>query len=210
MSKPFERDTKFGRFNELKGGTWADDQPWERLRDWSVQKFEYKNEGEQRRISLQQLIEGIEHIEKHGMRFMLDIPEAPQENMLPYQPKTNNRELLKIITRPLPDTRLLHDQALVPTTEYNMFHISLCFTNELCRFNLYDKDEGINTGYDKYMALKKKYDGKVAHVEAKIHENTIATITAIHTDAGDLFQEPDLHALHYAGEYYDRPVHISL
>ena len=159
---------------------------------------------------MQHLIEGIEDIEENGMHFVLDFPDLPQENMLPYQPRTENRELLKIITRPLPDTRLLHDQALVPTTEYNMFHISLCFTNELCRFNLYDKDEGINTGYDKYMALRKKYDGKEAHIEAKIRENAIATVTAIHTDVGDLFEERDLHALHNAGEYFDRPVHISL
>ena len=118
--------------------------------------------------------------------------------------------LLKIYTRPLADTRLLHDNEQIPTTEYNMFHISLCFTNELCRFNLYDKDKGINTGYDKYMELKTKYHGKVAHVEARILDNAIATITAIHTEAGDLFLEPDLHALHYAGEYFDRAVHISL
>ena len=91
-----------------------------------------------------------------------------------------------------------------------MFHISLCFTNELCRFDLYDKDKGIHTGYDKYMELRRKYNGKEAHVKANINENAIATVTAIHTDAGDVFLEPDLHALHYAGEYFDRSVHISL
>ena len=91
-----------------------------------------------------------------------------------------------------------------------MFHISLCFTNELCRFDLYNKDNGIEVGYQKYMDLKAKYNGKEAHVEAKINENAIATVTAIHTEAGDLFEERDLHALHYAGEYFDRPVHISL
>ena len=81
MSKPFECDKRFGRFNELKGGTWADDQSWERLRGWSDHKFEQKNEFEKRRFSLQQLIEGIEHIEEHGMRFILDFPDPPQENM---------------------------------------------------------------------------------------------------------------------------------
>ena len=81
-----------------------------------------------------------------------------------------------------------------------MFHISLCFTNELCRFDLYNKDNGIEVGYQKYMDLRDKYNGKEAHVEARIHENAIATVTAIHTDAGDLFLEPDLHALYYAGE----------
>ena len=80
----------------------------------------------------------------------------------------------------------------------------------LMLYELYDKDEGINTGYKKYMDLRAKYNGKEAHVEAKIHENAIATVTAIHTDVGDLFEERDLHALHYAGEYFDRPVHISL
>ena len=92
------------------------------------------------------------------------------------------------------------------------YHISLCFTNELHRFDLLRSDNGVQLGKAAYNRLRDTYNGK--HVMLKGHMQR----TAFYIDPGsniqgnlpDFLADADFIRLHNAGSYADRDHHISM
>ena len=92
------------------------------------------------------------------------------------------------------------------------YHISLCFTNELGRFDLYNWNDGVQKGLEAYAALRHKWDGAHAFAHVQIAGGGSATILSLTPPAveGNLLHEPALIAMHNAGRYCDRAIHISM
>jgi len=92
------------------------------------------------------------------------------------------------------------------------YHISLCFTNELHRFDLLDSNRGVELGKAAYNKLRETYNGKEVMLNGHIQK------TAFYIDPGSKIQDSlpdfitnaDFIMLHNAGAYADRPHHLSM
>ena len=160
-------------------------------------------------------------IEKTPLPVRLVVPEAPEWDYRVdlYQPKLPRDEhgeqiyppLLMVQIVPLhgfPD--LMGPNGKIPegTVDY---HISLCFTNELGRVDLYNWNEGIRRGLDIYEGFRQRLDGKNATARVRIATGGAVDILSLKSPGvGDLMEDPVLTALHNAGRYWDRPMHISM
>jgi hypothetical protein len=85
------------------------------------------------------------------------------------------------------------------------YHISLCFTNEIHRFNLFDQSDGIERGKAIYNRLRARYDGQRVHIPGKMHSGAFEL-----KGRGGLASDPELQAMHACGKYHDRSVHVSM
>jgi hypothetical protein len=85
------------------------------------------------------------------------------------------------------------------------YHISLCFTNELHRFDLYRSENGVELGKAAYTRLRDKYNGREIMLQGHMQK------TAFYIDPDSaILNDRDLIMLHNAGSYADRTHHISM
>ena len=104
-------------------------------------------------------------------------------------------------------THLAHEAANIAAEDY---HISLCFAPELSRFDLYNPARGIVLGRTAYATLLHNFEGKKAVLRVHI-QNTMAEVIGIEVEGGgDLLHNGTLRALHEAGTYFNRPLHVSM
>ena len=113
-----------------------------------------------------------------------------------------------------------HFLPLAKTAQYrpdNPYHISLCYTNELHRFNLYDFMRGLKKGKDVYEKVRDRYNGKIAHLRGKIRTGSVAidANTVVFEENGKktrlkLHADKDALALLAAGTYSRDVMHMTL
>ena len=84
------------------------------------------------------------------------------------------------------------------------YHISLCFTNEIHRFNLFDQSDGIERGKAVYNRLRDRYDGQRVHIPGKMEGGMFEI------KGRGIANDPELQAMHACGKYHDSSVHISM
>ena len=84
------------------------------------------------------------------------------------------------------------------------YHISLCFTNEIHRFNLFNQIEGIETGKAVYNRLRARYNGQRVHIPGTIEGGMFEI------KGRGIANDPELQAMHACGKYHDRSVHVSM
>ena len=109
------------------------------------------------------------------------------------------------------------------------YHISLCYTSDLHRFNLYDFTNGLAQGKAAYDRIRERYDGKVAHLRGTIRTGSlrIGNETRVvverrargkHEKRYDpvnnmryhIYNDPDVLALLAAGQYIRDDLHMTL
>jgi hypothetical protein len=92
------------------------------------------------------------------------------------------------------------------------YHISLCFTNELHRFDLLHSERGVELGQAAYNRLREKYDGKEVLLKGEIHNYAFNILPGSQIQGGveDFLIDDDFIMLHNAGAYADRPHHLSM
>ena len=177
-----------------------------RLRGWTPETFNESHGA--RQLSLREFIERVEHIEEEGLPVTLRFT-APSADSEAYSKDTYGEPvLLAIYTDPAVGfTHLVHEGANIAAEDY---HMSLCFAPELSRFDLYDPVRGIELGRQAYTHLWRHFDGKKAKLRVRI-QNTMAEVLAVEfEDGGDLLRNRHIHALHEAGTYFNRPLHVSM
>ena len=219
---------KISHVNHEPTGAWATyedpmDKNWEEANPtlvygWTRESFA-KDHG-YRGLTMREFFLKKAEIEKTQLAVRLVVAEAPYWDYKRdlYQPKLpyeNNEQLypplLVVKIEPLhgfPD--LMGPNGRIPegTVDY---HISLCFTNELGRVNLYDWNEGVRQGLEIYEGFRQRWDGRNAIVRVRIATGGAGDIQSLVVPGtGDLMQDPVLTALHNAGRYFDRPMHISM
>ena len=105
------------------------------------------------------------------------------------------------------------------------YHISLCYTSDLHRFNLYDFTDGLQKGKAAYDRVRERYDGKVAHLRGTIRTGSlkIGNNTRVlekkrvrgksekrYNNYYNIYDDPDVQALLSAGEYVRDDLHMTL
>ena len=174
-----------------------------------------------RGMTLREFFVRKEEIEGMPLLVRLVVPEAPEWSYTRdlYQPRMPNDEhgdqlyppLLIVQIVPLPGfPDLMGPNGKIPegTVDY---HISLCFTNELGRFDLYNWNDGVRQGLAVHEGLRERWDGKEAVARVWIATGGAATVLSLTVEQeGDMMEDPVVMAMHNAGRFWDRPVHISL
>ena len=147
--------------------------------------------------------------ETYGIPVMLRVVDLPTDPAV-YGKRHDNPPLLQIHTDPHPNGNFF-EMAFKEVVGANPYHISLCFTSELHKFNLYNPTEGIRIGKEAYERLKRMCHGKEAFLRGSLSGNTAFNIHSIVlSDITLRIDEGDLYALHAAGTYHNRDIHISM
>jgi hypothetical protein len=185
---------------------------------------------EDRRISQEEFDRRREIIETHGMPVRLIVNPLPEDSDL-YEANTqewvddenserggyyrDRAELLMISLVPVRNLgagfqRLRERPRRRGQPDY---HISLCFTNELHRFNLYDRHQGVQRGKAAYQTLRNRYNGRLAVLRGRVRRTSFELNGRTHVHqltVNNIVRDDDVWALHDCGSYHDRPLHVSL
>ena len=156
----FDPDEPYPAEPEYKGDT---DEEWYEYnrywKEWDQYRDLHKERGvrplDRRRIT--------ETYEKYGLRVKLKVKELPDEEYA-YDLYNKDPPLLQIYTEPYP-TDEFFDMAFKKVKGANPYHISLCYANELHRFNLYDAKAGLRVGMGAYERLRNVCNGQIAFFE---------------------------------------------
>ena len=177
-----------------------------RLRRWTPETFNESHAA--RQLSLREFIERVEQIEKEGVPVTLRFTTPPADPEAYSKDAYGEPVLLAIYTDPAEGfTHLVHEAANIAAEDY---HISLCFAPELSRFDLYNPAHGIVLGQTAYATLLHNFDGRRAVLRVHI-QNTMAEVLGIEVEGGgDLLYNGFLRALHEAGTYFNRTIHVSM
>jgi hypothetical protein len=174
---------------------------------------------EDRRIDWDEWERREERINREGLNVRLVLDPLPEDPDL-YLPDTkyewvndvNHRDggkwhqkppvLLQIRTRLAQDAVRFSDR---PRRHGETpYHISLCFTNELHRFNLFDESDGIIKGKAMYNRLRDRYNGQHVHLPGKMQGG------AFELKGRGIANDVEVQAVHACGAYHDRSLHISM
>jgi len=174
---------------------------------------------EDRRLDIDEWWRRVELINRDGLNVTLVLDPLPEDPDL-YLPATayewiddvnhENRGywrqkppvLLQIRTRFPPGAVTLSDR---PRRRGEApYHISLCFTNELHRFNLFDESEGINRGKAMYNRIRERYDGHRVNLPGRMQGGMFEL------KGRDIANDAEVQAVHACGAYHDRSLHIRM
>ena len=122
-----------------------------------------------------------------------------------------DRPLLMIKTRPL--QHFIHRIGRrVQQSDVDWdYHISLCFTNELHRFDLRNDDNGVRLGKATYNRLREQFNGKECILKGHQQKDmfVVDKITMLPNNV-DINMPEEAVMLHNAGSYADREYHVSM
>ena len=101
---------------------------------------------------------------------------------------------------------------LLKKWEIQTHHISLCYTNELHRFNLFNFSDGVRRGKEVYQRIINKFDGKEAFIRGYMTNSSAFNFQyIIMPDMGvNIDEEEDMNAMHKAGKSQDCDWHRSM
>ena len=148
--------------------------------------------------------------EKYDLRVRLRVHPLPPEEEK-YQITAKNGELLQIYTEPNPKDEFF-EMAFKKVDGANPYHLSLCYTNELHRFNLFNFSDGVRRGKEVYQRIINKFDGKEAFLRGYMTNSSAFNVQYIIMPdmIVNIDEEEDMNAMHKAGEYQGRDWHISM
>ena len=181
---------------------------------------------EDRRINQETLDERAQAIRERGLPVRLFLRELPEDENL-YEPRKHAEfvndphhpdggywheapsALLWIELKPLPgftqlrERRRRHSEA--------PYHLPLCYTNELHRFDLRNWAAGIRVAKAFYARLREKYDGREAMLHGWVQGATLTLSrrTSV-AGPGSLVGDSDLMMFRAAGSYQDRALQVEL
>ena len=122
-----------------------------------------------------------------------------------------------IKTRPVEDKFIHRIGRAVTEKEMKWdYHISLAFTSEIHRFDLLDSAKGVEEGKAAYNRLRDMLHGKRAVLRGHMEGSTfkveeIVLLKGESDEVGESLGIPDdIIRLHNAGEYCNRPIHVSM
>ena len=118
--------------------------------------------------------------EKYDLRVKLKVHPLPPEEEK-YQTTAKDVDLLQIYTEPNPKDEFF-EMAFKKVDGANPYHISLCYTNELHRFNLFNFSDGVRRGKEVYHLIINKFDGKGAFLRGYM-TNSSAFQPSVYYDA---------------------------
>jgi hypothetical protein len=178
--------------------------------------------GEQERFGfvVRLSVDSIDDIWEHG----------PHGN---WNPRENAATFLQIRVEPVEEYFLPLARSGSYMPDSGEYHISLCYTSDLHRFNLYDFTDGLVKGKQAYDRVRQRYDGKLAHLRGKIRtgsvkleEGTMVFSTENRNNIGrkirgkqqglynpqgyHIYNDPDVKALISAGIYVRDDMHMTL
>ena len=108
--------------------------------------------------------------------------------------------LLMIICKP--QAGFPHRSTMAKTTklyhEGNRYHISLCFVAEL--------PEG---GWEAYERIRERYNGRTGVLRVHVDNAQAALQPGLNALTDEILNDPDVALLHNAGDYRNRPLHVS-
>ena len=136
-----------------------------------------------------------------------------------FNPQNQDPTFLQIELEPIEEFFL----PLARTGQYqpdSPYHISLCYTNDLHRFDLYNFENGVTRGKAAYDRLIERYDGQIAHLRGDMRTGSvlIGPRTVVYDPRHveqfqqpyHLHDDPDAQALISAGKYVRDNMHMTL
>lgn len=116
--------------------------------------------------------------------------------------------LLMIKTRPRAGFVHLRNRG---RREGELYHIPLCFSNELHRFDLRDRSNGVRLGLRAYEEVRRRYHGRTAVLRGRV-AGTVLEIGRSSVEGGmhNIQSDREVWSLHDAGSLHDRPLAVSL
>lgn len=179
-----------------------------------------------RRLSQEEWEERVGRLHESGLpvRLFLDPPPDDESLFEPSVPPewvsdghderggywlTREPELLRIKTRPRRDFAHLRNRG---RREGEVYHIPLCFTNELHRFDLRDRSGGVRRGLAAYEELRQRYHGRTAVLRGRVAGTAleIGRRSEVVGSGYNIQSDRDVWALHDAGSFHDRPLFLGL
>jgi hypothetical protein len=117
--------------------------------------------------------------------------------------------LLMIKTRPRRGFTHLRNR---PRRPGEMYHVPLCFTNELHRFDLRDRGVGVRLGLAEYEKLRQRYHGRAAVLRGRAVRDTfeLDRRSVVEGSTLNIANDAAVRSLHDAGRFHDRPLHVSM
>jgi hypothetical protein len=179
-----------------------------------------------RRLSQEEWEERVGRLHERGLPVRLFLDPPPDDESL-YEPSvppewvsegrgegegywlTREPELLRIKTRPRRDFTHLRNRG---RREGEVYHIPLCFTNELHRFDLRDRSAGVRRGLAAYEELRRRYHGRTAVLRGRVAGTAleIGRRSEVEGSGYNIQSDRDVWALHDAGSFHDRPLFLGL
>jgi hypothetical protein len=181
----------------------------------------YKKIHEERHLSKDEFDWIADNLHRHGLDVVIHVDPLPDKLELFDKYDTHyddegiekKKPLLQIRLTPGPlfieiVGRLWTDEEKKEQVDY---HLSLCFTSDLHRFNLLDSEDGVRKGKAAYEDLR-KYDGKAARLAGWVHNTNFDILKGMRVegDLPDMLESAPFIMLHNAGIYAQRDHHISM
>ena len=146
--------------------------------------------------------------------------------------KEDEATFLQIRMEPVDDFFLPLAKSGSYTPDSGEYHISLCYTSDLHRFDLYNFNNGLQKGKNAYDEVIKRYDGKIAHIRGRVRTGSVLigkdTRVYIVDDPSDtgrrvrrkqqqqnpeghnIYDDEQIKALLAAGKYARDDMHVTL
>ena len=179
-----------------------------------------------RRMSEEEWDRGRGEIEERGLPVRL-ILDDPPEDPEAYDPDhrewveddnhrdggyfRNNRELLRVRLRPLEGFAKMSNRKR--RRGEPSYHVALCYTDELHRFDLYDRRHGVQLGLAAYKTLRARYQGRTAVLMGRVRGTSLeltGRTRAEGLERHNLVRDNDLRALRDCGTYAGQRLRVRL
>ena len=181
---------------------------------------------EDRRLSQEALDERTRSMRERGLPVRLFMEELPEDDGL-YESRVHAEfvedpnhpsggywheappALLMIKVKPLPGFTSLRDRRRRPS---ELYHIALCLTSELHRFDLRDGSAGVRVARGLYGGLRERYHGKRALLRGWMQGTTLTLSRGTSVEGGNrsVVDDPDVRMFRAAGSYSDRDLQLAL
>ena len=181
---------------------------------------------EDRRLSQEAFEERGWRIRREGLAVRLFVDDFPEDDAL-FEPRPHaefvpepqggywhesSPLLLRIRVKPLQGSTVLRDRRRRHSEE--AFHIPLCYTDELHRFDLRDGLAGVRQAVGLYGRLRERYDGKRAVLRGWLHgtELRLSRHTTVEGNRlGELLtDDSDVRMFRAAGSFHRQDLQVAL
>ena len=165
---------------------WTEENYTQRQNWWTPSAYE------ERGLEFPDFIERTRQQNEEGLPVKLEVPRVTWRD--------GRWHLLMIICKP--QAGFPHRSTMAKTTklyhEGNRYHISLCFVAEL--------PEG---GWEAYERIRERYNGRTGVLRVHVDNAQAALQPGLNALTDEILNDPDVALLHNAGDYRNRPLHVS-
>ena len=184
---------------------------------------------EDRGISHETLDERSQVIQEQGLPVVLLLRELPEDMGAgrkhsefvedPNHPDggywhSEPPELLRIELKPLEGFTKLHDRRHPSKHNLSGYHIPLCYSDELHRFNLRDAFEGVGVARGVYERIRARYHGRHALLHGWLQGATLTLSRRTDVEGNrrgeHIVDDLGVRMLRAAGSFHDLPLQVGL